>query len=415
MNKQEILDRINRAEAQCAPVFQMIDQTETTNTRRVLDCFKRHGVQVRHFSPSNGYGYDDIGRDTLESIFADLFGAEAAIVRPHIVSGTAALSLALSGMLRPGDHVLCAAGLPYDTMQTVLGLAGNAPGNLSEWGISCTVVPLCENGLPDHAQIRSDIRENTRLVLVQRSRGYDWRPSLTLDEISQITDAVKQVKPDAAVMVDNCYGEFTGTAEPCHLGADVSVGSLIKNPGGGIAPTGGYILGRRDLIDRIAARMTAPGIGREEGSYAASYRPFYQGLFMAPHTVSQALKTAVLSAAVFESLGLETSPAWDAQRSDIIQAVRLRDGEKLRAFCQAVQASSPVDATAVPEPWDMPGYESPVIMAAGTFVSCASVELSADGPMREPYTVYQQGALTYAHGRIALQSVLELMADRGLL
>ncbi len=406
MNTEKINLLLAQAETLCGPVFSRFERIEEENTRRVLDAYRRFEVAQRHFSATNGYGYDDVGRDTLERIYASLFGTEAALVRPHIVSGTAALALALFGILRPGDHLLSCTGTPYDTMRTVIGIEGSAPGSLKEMNVTYSQAELTPDGQPDTAQILRLIRPETRAVLFQRSRGYDWRASILPQNMAETIAAIRNQRPDITIICDNCYGEFTQPKEPTHYGAHIAVGSLIKNIGGGLAPTGGYLCGDKASIDRISARLTAPGIGAEEGSYAASYRPFYQGLFMAPHTVCQALKTAALTAAVFSLIGMETSPAYDADRSDIIQAVKLHSREKLISYCRAIQSVSPVDAFAVPEPWDMPGYEDQVIMAAGTFVSGASVELSADGPMRDPFIVYQQGALTYAHGKIALKSIL---------
>ena len=406
---------IQKCEQECAAPFAAIDRRALEGTRRVLAAFSRHQVAARHFSPTTGYGYDDIGRDTLESIFAELFGAEAAIVRPQIASGTHALSMCLFGLLKPGDHLLAATGMPYDTLEGVIGKDGKPEGSLSEMGVSFTAVPLREDGSIDLPAVMAAIRPETRVVSLQRSRGYAWRDALSPRAMQPLMEAVKKQRPELFIMVDNCYGAFVCDEEPTHLGADAAVGSLIKNIGGGLAPTGGYIVGTQRAIDRIAARLTAPGIGREVGSYAASYQPFYQGLFMAPHTVAQALKTAVLTARVFETLGMKTSPAYDAPRADIIQAIQMGTPERLEALCRGVQAASPVDSFVTPEAWDMPGYENPVIMAAGTFVSGASIELSADAPMRAPYTAYWQGGLTYEHGRLALQSVLEALEKDGCL
>lgn len=401
-----------KAEGDCAPVFAQLEETELRNTKRVLDAFHAEDVAARHFAPTTGYGYDDIGRDTLERIFARLFGTEAAIVRPSIACGTAALSLCLFGLLLPGDHLLSATGAPYDTMETVIGVSGNAAGSLKEMGVTYSQVDMCENQTKiDVPAVLAAIRENTKVVLIQRSRGYAWRASVLPRDMAEVIRAVHEKRPDIFVMVDNCYGEFLCEEEPTHFGADICVGSLIKNAGGGLAPTGAYLAGTERAVERVAARLTAPGLGREVGSYAASYQPFYQGLFMAPHTVCQALKTAVLAARAFELLGMKTTPAFDAPRSDIIQAIEMGTPERLIAFCQGIQAASPVDASAVPEPWDMPGYADQVIMAAGTFVSGASIELSADAPMRAPYTVYMQGGLTYAHGKIALEKALEKIAQ----
>ena len=412
----DIQQLILQAEQDCAPIFARLEETELNNTRRVLDAFHAEDIAARHFSPTTGYGYDDIGRDALERVFARLFGTEAAIVRPSVACGTAALSLCLFGLLLPGDHLLSATGTPYDTMETVIGVKGNAVGSLKEMGVSFSQVEMTNGQTEiDIPGVLDAIRENTKVVLIQRSRGYAWRASLRPEEMENVIHAIHEKKPDVFVMVDNCYGEFICEKEPTHYGADVCVGSLIKNPGGGLAPTGAYLVGTERAIARIEARFTAPGLGREVGSYAASYQPFYQGLFIAPHTVTQALKTAILSARVFKLLGMKTTPAFDAPRADIIQAIEMQSPERLIAFCQGIQAASPVDASAMPEPWAMPGYENEVIMAAGTFVSGASIELSADAPMREPYTVYQQGGLTYAHGKIALLSALERMREKNCL
>ena len=402
-----------RAERDCQPVFAALEENEITNTRRVLAAFQAEDIATRHFSPTTGYGYDDIGRDKLEAVFARLFGAEAAIVRPSIACGTAALSLCLFGLLLPGDHLLSATGTPYDTMETVIGLSGSAPGNLKEMGVSYSQVEMCDGQTKIDVQgVLDAMRPNTKVVLIQRSRGYAWRSSLRPEEMKDVIEAVHAARPDVFIMVDNCYGEFITAQEPTHFGVDVCVGSLIKNPGGGLAPTGAYLVGTKRAIERIEARLTAPGLGREVGSYAASYQPFYQGLFMAPHTVTQALKTSILAARTFELLGMKTTPAFDAPRADIIQAIEMGDPDKLIAFVQGIQAASPIDGSAVPEPWDMPGYTDQVIMAAGTFVAGASIELSADAPMRAPYTVYLQGGLTYAHGKIALRTALEKMEQR---
>ena len=412
----DIQQLILQAEQDCAPIFARLEETELYNTRRVLDVFHAENIAARHFAPTTGYGYDDIGRDALERVFARLFGAEAAIVRPSVACGTAALSLCLFGLLLPGDHLLSATGAPYDTMETVIGVKGNAIGSLKEMGVSFSQVEMANGQTEiDVPSVLNAIQENTKVVLIQRSRGYAWRASLRPEEMESAIRAIHEKKPDVFVMVDNCYGEFICEKEPTHFGADVCVGSLIKNPGGGLAPTGAYLIGTERAISRIEARLTAPGLGREVGSYAASYQPFYQGLFMAPHTVTQALKTAILTARVFELLGMKTTPAFDAPRADIIQAIEMQKPERLIAFCQGIQAASPIDASAVPEPWDMPGYEDQVIMAAGTFVSGASIELSADAPMREPFAVYLQGGLTYAHGKIALLSALETMAKKNCL
>lgn len=406
---------IEAAERRCRPMFESIEETALANTARVLDAMQRHGVASRHFAPTTGYGYDDVGRDTLEKLFADLFHAQAAIVRPQIASGTHALSLCLFGLLRPGDELLYASGAPYDTLEDVIGVRGCPMGSLREMNVSYAEVPLGKDGRLDLAAIRASMKPNTRVVAVQRSRGYSSRPSLMPEDIAPLSEMLRRDFPSACLMVDNCYGEFVQDREPTEFGADICVGSLIKNPGGGLAPTGGYLVGREELIERISYRLTAPGIGREVGSYAGSYQPFYQGLFLAPHVVAQALKTAVLAAAVCEALGMPSTPASDERRTDIIQALELGSPERLIAFCQGIQAASPIDSMALPEPWDMPGYQHQVIMAAGTFVSGASIELSADAPMREPYTVFLQGGLTYSHGKLALMRTFEAMRKKGLI
>lgn len=406
---------VEQAEKRCQAIFARIDDMALLNTERVLDALQKHQVAARHFAPTTGYGYDDVGRDTLEKIFADLFGVEAAIVRPQIASGTHALSMCLFGLLRPGDELMYASGAPYDTLEEVIGTRGCPPGSLREMGVTYREVGMTEDGHLDLPAIRAAMKPNTRVVAVQRSRGYSTRPSLMPQDVEPLAKMLHAEFPNACLMVDNCYGEFVCDKEPSHYGADVCVGSLIKNPGGGLAPTGGYLAGRADLIERISYRLTAPGIGREVGSYAGSYQPFYQGLFLAPHVVAQAVKTATLASAVCEALGLRSTPAPDAPRSDIIEALEWGTPERLVAFCQGIQMASPVDSMALPEPWDMPGYQDPVIMAAGTFVSGASIELSADAPMREPYAAYLQGGLTYSHGKLALLRTLEYMKKKGCL
>ena len=411
-----IQERIANAEAALKEQFARIDAIEEHGTRRILKAYQEHMIAYRHFAPTTGYGYDDVGRDTLEKVFADLFGTEAAIVRPQIVSGTHAISLCLFGLTLPGDHILSATGTPYDALEGIIGWGeGEAPiGSLKEMGVSYSKVEL-KNGRIDVAAVDAVITPKTKLVIAQRSRGYDWRPSLMPEDFAELADMLHTKHPGVRLMVDNCYGEFVAEKEPTHYGADVCVGSLIKNPGGGLAPTGGYVVGKKDAIERISYRLTAPGIGLEVGSYAASYQPYYQGLFMAPHTVAQAIKTACLAARVFEDLGMLTTPASAEPRADIIQAIQMRTPEPLIAICQGIQMASPIDSMALPEPWDMPGYSDQVIMAAGTFVSGASVELSADAPMREPFTAYMQGGLTYAHGRIAIAQALQRMVDQGAL
>lgn len=406
---------VSEAENLCQDAFKRIDDIALINTQKVLDAFQRFQVADRHFAPTTGYGYDDVGRDTLEKLFADLFEADEAIVRPQIASGTHALSMCLFGLLRPGDELMYASGAPYDTLEEVIGVRGRSEGSLKEMGVSYRQVAMTEQGRLDLEAVRAAMSPHTRVVAVQRSRGYASRPSLMPEDVQPLADMLHREYPNACLMVDNCYGEFVCEKEPTQFGADVCVGSLIKNPGGGLAPTGGYIVGRKALIERIAYRLTAPGIGREVGSYAGSYRPFYQGLFIAPHVVAQALKTAVLASAVFGGLGMSTTPATNAPRTDIIQALDMGTPERLVAFCQGIQSASPIDSMALPEPWDMPGYQDQVIMAAGTFVGGASIELSADAPMRPPYTVYMQGGLTYSHGKLAMIKTLKDMLQKGCL
>ena len=408
-----VQERIANAEAALKDQFARIDAIEEAGTRRILKVYQEHMIAYRHFAPTTGYGYDDVGRDTLERVFSDLFGTQSAIVRPQIASGTHAISLCLFGLTLPGDHNLSATGTPYDTLEGIIGWTeGETPvGSLKEMGVSYSQVEM-RDGKIDVAAVDAAITPQTKLVIAQRSRGYAWRPSLMPEDFAELAEMIHHKHPGVRLMVDNCYGEFVCEKEPTHYGVDVCVGSLIKNPGGGLAPTGGYVVGTKDAIDRISYRLTAPGIGLEVGSYAASYQPFYQGLFMAPHTVAQAIKTACLAARVFEDLGMLTTPPSTQIRADIIQAIQMRTPERLIAFCQGIQMASPIDSMALPEPWDMPGYSDPVIMAAGTFVSGASVELSADAPMREPFTAYMQGGLTYAHGRIAIAQALQRMVDQ---
>ena len=411
-----IEERITEAERGLQAQFARIDAVEERGTRRVLQAFQEEQVAYRHFAPTTGYGYDDVGRDTLERIFARLFGTEAAIVRPQIASGTHAISLCLFGLVLPGERMLSATGRPYDTLEEIIGIGEGTPvGSLKEMGVGYDEVELAPDGTIDLEAVERAITPDTKLVIAQRSRGYAWRPSLMPEAFEPLARMLHEKHPGVRLMVDNCYGEFVCDREPSHYGADVCVGSLIKNPGGGLAPTGGYIVGTKEAVTRIAYRLTAPGIGLEVGSYAGSYQPFYQGLFMAPHTVAQAIKTACLAARVFEQLGMTTTPPSDESRADIIQAIQMNTPERLVAFCQGIQMASPIDSMALPEPWDMPGYSDQVVMAAGTFVSGASIELSADAPMRAPYICYLQGGLTYAHGRIALAMALERMVKQGAL
>ena len=416
MTDTEIRALLDSAERTLSQRFLALEETERTNFARVMEAFRAEHVAVRHFAPTTGYGYGDDGRDALERIFARIFGCEDALVRPSIASGTHALALCLFGLLRPGDVLVAGSGKPYDTLESVIGLTGDAgQGSLREYGIGYAQVDLKDDDVDLPALLQALKDPRAKVVALQRSRGYDWRASLTVERLGEVAQAVHAARPDVVVMVDNCYGEFVCDKEPTHLGCDIAVGSLIKNPGGGLAPTGGYLVGRADLVEKCACRLTSPGIGREVGSYLGGYDRFYQGLFLAPHVVSQAVKGAMLAAAVFTQLGLAVSPGPEDPRSDIIQAIRFEDPEKLIAFCQGIQYASPIDSHVTPEPWDMPGYQDPVIMAAGTFVSGASIELSADAPIRAPYIGYMQGGLTLAHVRYALEHVLRHLSDKVLL
>lgn len=408
------VEAVSAAEASLRAVFARMERVEEICAARVLRAFTQEGVAARHFAPSTGYGYDDAGRDALDRVFAYALQAEDALVRPQFASGTHAIYLALAGLTEPGNCILSASGKPYDTLENVLGLSGDYPNSLKRSGVAFDAVPLNEEGKPDlPAILETACRVRPTILYLQRSRGYAWRDSLLpARDMAPLFERIKQELPETLIVVDNCYGEFTGTDEPTAFGADIIIGSLIKNPGGGLAPTGGYIAGRRALVERIAHRLTVPGMGREVGSYAGSYRPFYQGLFMAPHTTAQALKSATLFARLFGQLGYETMPAADAVRSDIVQAIRFDTAQELIAFCKTIQAASPVDSQASPEPWDMPGYTSQVIMAAGAFVQGASIELSADAPIREPYTAYVQGALTYSHGKLAAMKVFDALMGK---
>lgn len=407
---KEMLELAERAEKDVSPRFAELDRVSEANTAKVLDAFRKHRVSAPMFAGTNGYGYGDLGRDTLDEVYADVFRAEAALVRLGFVNGTHAIASALFAAVKPGDVLLAATGLPYDTLQSAIGLTGGHPGSLRWYGVGYAQADLTPEGKPDLAAIRAAASDpRVTAVEVQRSRGYAARPALSVSEIGDICGAVHAVNPGAAVIVDNCYGEFAETSEPIEAGADLAAGSLIKNPGGGLAPTGGYVAGRRDLVDAAAMRLTVPGIGGECGCTPTGSRLLYQGLFMAPHTVAQALRTAIFCARLMELMGYKTSPAWDERRTDLIQTVEFGAPELLARFCRGIQAGSPVDAFAVPEAWDMPGYEDKVIMAAGTFVQGASIELSCDGPMRPPYTAYLQGGLTYESGKLCLLRAAELL------
>ena len=407
-----MFDRAKRVEAGLLGRFAEIDAVAQENTLRVMAAFQDQKVTEGCFAGTTGYGYDDMGREVLDKVYAQVFGAEAALVRIGFVNGTHAISAALFAALRPGDTLLSVTGAPYDTMRTVIGIAGDEYGSLRFYGVHYDQVDL-KDGAPDYDTITARTAGiKPAAVLIQRSRGYEERKALSIAEIGRIVAAVKTASPETIVVVDNCYGEFTETQEPTYVGADIIAGSLIKNPGGGIAPMGGYLAGRRDLIDRAANRLTTPGIGAEGGASLGNNRLLFQGLFLAPHTVAQALKTAVFCSALFTDLGFETYPGPLEPRDDIVQMVKLKTPENLCKFCRGIQSGSPVDSFVVPEPWQMPGYDCEVIMAAGAFIQGSSIELSADGPMREPYIAYVQGGLTYESGKLGILLAASEMMDK---
>ncbi|WNS82429.1 methionine gamma-lyase family protein [Domibacillus sp. DTU_2020_1001157_1_SI_ALB_TIR_016] len=410
-NGAAIREKAAEAEAKIAGIHRQIDERAEFNQFRVLKSFQSNQVSDFHFTPSTGYGYDDAGRETLEKVYADVFGGENALVRPQIISGTHAITISLFGILRPGDELLYITGKPYDTLDEIIGINGPSNGSLREFGISYQHVDLDENGRPDFDRIRASINERTKVIAIQRSKGYAVRPSFTIEDIREMVSFVKEIKPDAIVFVDNCYGEFVEQEEPLHAGADLMAGSLIKNPGGGIAKTGGYIVGKKEYVESCSYRMTSPGIGAEAGASLYSLQEMYQGLFLAPHVVAESLKGAVFTAAMLEGFGMNTTPAWNEPRTDLIQAVEFGDRDKMVAFCQAIQFASPVNSHVTPQPAYMPGYEDDVIMAAGTFVQGASIELTADGPLRPPYAAYVQGGLTYAHVKIAVASAIDYLME----
>ena len=403
-NIEAIVDKIDK---QLQPVFKQVQDNALFNQKKVLDGFRNCNVSDYHFNPSTGYGYNDTGRDTLEELYADVFKAEAALVRPQIISGTHAISTALLGVLRPGDDLLYITGQPYDTLLDIVGVTGNGIGSLKEYQIGYDHVDLLENGAVDFDTVAEKISEKTKIIGIQRSRGYANRPSFTIEDIRQMIERVRELAPHAIFFVDNCYGEFVEKMEPIEVGADLIAGSLIKNPGGGIVKMGGYIAGKEELIEKCAYRLTTPGIGREAGATLYSLLEMYQGLFLAPHVVGEAVKGAIYTAALLEEVGVESTPKWNDPRTDLIQMVELPSKEQMIGFAQVIQKYSPVDSNVIPIPAPMPGYESEVIMAAGTFIQGASIELSADGPIRPPYTLYIQGGLTFEHVKLAVTAAVE--------
>ncbi len=410
--KPQVFALAQEAENEIRPQFERINRIAQQNTLKVMQAFQDNKVSDSCFAGTTGYGYDDVGREVLDKVYAQIFCTEAALVRIGFVNGTHALSTALFAMLKPGDTLLSATGLPYDTLRNAIGIEGDCHGSLKFYGINYSQVELKPDGSPDIEAIKKAAADKSvTAVLIQRSRGYDDRPAFSAEQIGEIVRAVKEVDPTINVMVDNCYGEFTGEHEPTEYGVDLMAGSLIKNPGGGLAPTGGYVVGKAELVERAAMRLTTPGIGGECGATLGNNRLLFQGLFMAPHTVAQALKTATFCAAMMHKIGFETSPAPDEVRSDIIQMVTLKTADNMKKFCKGIQSGAPVDSYVTPEPWQMPGYNCPVIMAAGAFVQGSSIELSADGPMKEPYIAYMQGGITYESGKLGIMMAVNEMLE----
>lgn len=408
--KPQVFSLAQEAENEIRPQFERIDRIAQQNTLKVMQAFQDNKVSDSCFAGTTGYGYDDVGREVLDKVYAQIFCTEAALVRIGFVNGTHALSTALFAMLKPGDTLLSATGLPYDTLRNAIGIEGDCHGSLKFYGINYAQVDLKADGTPNIEAIKKAVADKSvTAVLIQRSRGYGDRPAFSAEQIGEMTRAVKEVDPSINVMVDNCYGEFTGEHEPTEYGVDLMAGSLIKNPGGGLAPTGGYVVGKADLVERAAMRLTTPGIGGECGATLGNNRLLFQGLFMAPHIVAQALKTATFCSAMMSKIGFETSPAPDEIRSDIIQMVTLKTADNMKKFCKGIQSGAPVDSYVTPEPWQMPGYNCPVIMAAGAFVQGSSIELSADGPMKEPYIAYMQGGITYESGKLGIMMAVNEM------
>lgn len=413
--EQDVYDFCNNIIKNLENRFKQIEEVAEFNQMKVLRAMQRQKVSTACFESTTGYGYDDLGRETLEAVYADVFGTEAALVRPQLTCGTHALTVALSAILRPGDELLSPVGKPYDTLEGVIGIKeDNPPGSLKEFGISYRQVDLKEDGSFDLERVKAALNEKTKLVTIQRSKGYATRKTLSVERIGELISYIKSIKPDVICMVDNCYGEFVETKEPTQYGADLCVGSLIKNPGGGLAPIGGYIAGKEELIDLCAYRLTAPGLGKEVGATLGVNQSFFQGFFLAPSVTAGALKGAVFAANIYEKLGFSVVPDSTESRHDIIQAVTLGSAEAVVAFCQGIQAASPVDSHVQPEPYAMPGYHSDVIMAAGAFVQGSSIELSADGPIEPPYAVYFQGGLTWHHARYGITMSLQYMKNANL-
>lgn len=411
---EEVFDYCEKICQSLEDRFKRVDEIAEINQLKVLKAMQKNKVSDIHFAASSGYGYNDLGRDTLEGVYADVFHTEAALVRPAILCGTHALTVALFGNLRPGDEVLSPVGKPYDTLDGVIGITPTA-GSLAEYGVTYAQVDLLPDFSFDYEGIKAAIGDKTKLVTIQRSKGYAVRPTFSVEKIGELISFIKKIKPEIICMVDNCYGEFVEEFEPSDVGADMVVGSLIKNPGGGLAPIGGYIAGKEKYVDMASYRMSCPGLGKEIGASLGLNQALFQGLFMAPTVTAGAVKGAIFAANVYESLGFDVLPDSKEDRYDIIQAVSLKSGERLRAFCEGIQAAAPVDSFVTPEPWDMPGYNDQVIMAAGAFVQGSSIELSADGPMREPYAAYFQGGLTFNHAKFGIMMSLQKIFEKGLL
>lgn len=409
---EAIIKLTQSVENEIKDIVKGIESIREINQYKVISAMQEHHLSDSHFGGTTGYGYNDRGREVLDSVYASVFGAEDALVRHQIVSGTQAIAICLFGNLRPGDELVSVTGKPYDTLEEVIGLRGEGAGSLKEFGIAYRQLDLTDDGSIDIDNIKSVVGPQTKMVFIQRSRGYEWRDPVKVEDIRKAVEAVKAINRDAIVMVDNCYGEFTETEEPTQAGADIMAGSLIKNPGGGLVPAGGYIAGKKELVENAAFRLTSPGLGKELGATLGNNRLMFQGLFMAPHTVAESLKGAVFTAALMQRLGFETSPGPSEKRSDIIQAIRFNDPESMIAFCQGIQKGSPVDSFVTPEPWEMPGYDSKVIMAAGAFIQGSSIELSADAPLKHPYIAYMQGGLVYEHVKLGVMTALKFVKEK---
>ena len=412
---EDVIKIVDSAEKDIEEEIKKISSIREYNQYKVIKAMQDNRLSDTHFAGTTGYGYDDRGREVLDSVYASVFKAEDALVRHQMVAGTQAIALCMYGNLRPGDELLSVTGKPYDTLEEVIGIRGEGAGSLREFGITYSQLELLEDGGIDLEKLKEAIKAKTRMVLIQRSRGYGWRPSIKIGEIKRVIEKIKEIKEDVIVLVDNCYGEFTEEQEPVEAGADLAAGSLIKNPGGGLAPAGGYIAGKKAYVQNAACRLTTPGLGKKVGASLGNSRLMLQGLFLAPHVVAESLNGAVFCASLMKKLGFETSPQPNEMRSDIIQAVRFGNPESMIAFCQGIQKGPPVDAYVTPEPWDMPGYDCPVIMAAGAFVQGSSIELSADAPLKPPYTAYMQGGLVYEHVKLGVMISIRNMLERKLI